>query len=290
MNDKQLIEDRQSVREFKRRSIPNEDLNEIRTFFTEAKRLLPDIRTELKIYTDSDMKNRLEGVVGYRGLAFGAPAYLVVFSENKEHFLFNAGFIGEQLCLKLTDMEIDHCWLTIPDTDAAKRALLTETDLEPAMILAAGYGKAVSGKPRLDIETPSMVKYNKRADHIAPKIAQHDMVYSDRWGEPMDWSENVIDPLLDEALYAASLAPSFLNRQPYRYIVRSSSVVLCVKQEESTTMADTALDVGATMYNFDTIYAHRNTGRNKWIIAMPEDAGSLNVPSDYSIVGYYPIV
>lgn len=290
MNDRQLIEDRQSVREFKRRTIPDEDLNEMRDFFSGTKRLLPDIRTELKIFTDPDMKNRLEGVVGYRGLAFGAPAYLVVFSEDKDHYLFNAGFIGEQLCLKLTDMEIDHCWLTVHDTDAAKRALLTDTGLEPAVILAAGYGKAVSAKPRLDIETPSMLKYNKREEHIAPKIAQDDMVFSGTWGTPMDWSENAVDPLLDEALYAASLAPSFLNRQPYRFIVRNASVVLCAKQEEITTIADTALDVGATMYNFDAIYAQRSIGRNHWIIGLPDDAESLNVPPDYSVVGYYPIV
>ena len=289
MDDKQLIEDRQSVREFKRRTIPDEDLNEIREFFAGTKRLVPDIRTELKIYTDPDMKNRLEGVAGYRGLAFGAPVYLVVFSEDVDNYLFNAGFIGEQLCLKLTDMEIDHCWLTVHDIDATRRALLTESELEPAVILAAGYGKAVSGIQRLDIETPSMLKYNKREDHVAPKIAQDDMVYSGTWGTPMDWSESAVDPLLDEALYAASLAPSFLNRQPYRYIVLSDSVVLCVKQEEITTTADTALDIGATMYNFETIYAHRNSGKNKWILGIPENADTLNVPPDYSIAGYYPI-
>ena len=290
MDDKQLIEDRQSVREFKKRSIPDEDLNEIRNFFTETKKLVPDIRTELKIYNDSDMKNRLEGVAGYRGLAFGAPVYLVVFSEEKDNDLLNAGYIGEQLCLKLTDMEIDHCWLTVHDIKATKRALLAETEMTPVVILAAGYGKAVSAKPRLDIETPSNLKYNKRAEHVAPKIAQDDMVYSGSWGTPMDWSENAVDPLLDEALYAASLAPSFLNRQPYRYIVHGSCVVLCVKQEEITTAADTALDIGATMYNFDTIYAHRNTGRNKWVIGTPDGAESLHVPADYTIVAYYPIV
>jgi len=288
MDYKQLIEDRQSVREYKKKEIPAEDLNEIRNFFEKASRLDDGIATEIGIYTDPNMKNRLEGVVGYRGMAFGAPDYIVVYSEKKAHYLYNAGYLGEQLCLKLTDMEIDHCWLTVQDPAAAKRALLTETDKEPVVILAAGYGKPVSMKPRLDINTPSSLKFKQREAHIAPKIAQDDLVYAQTWGAPADWDESAMDPLLDAAFYAASLAPSFLNRQPYRYILRNNTVVLCVKQEENTTVTDTGLDVGATMFNFDIIYAQRNTGSHGWILGIPKWADELHVPEDYSIIGYYP--
>ncbi|MGN0362710.1 MAG: nitroreductase family protein [Bilifractor sp.] len=290
MDYKRLIEDRQSVREYKKKSIPEDDLNEIRVFFRNASRLIDGIDTEIRIYTDPDMKNRLEGVVGYRGMAFGAPDYIVIFSEKKEHYLYNAGYLGEQLCLKMTDMEIEHCWLTVQDPAATKRALLTETDKEPVVILAAGYGKPVSMKPRLDIETPSILKFRQREAHIAPKISQDDLVYEQTWGTPADWDENAMDPLLDEAFYAASLAPSFLNRQPYRYILRDNNVILCVKQEEITSQTDTGLDVGATMFNFDIIYSQRNTQRGGWVLKTPEKAEMLRVPEDYSIIGYYPIL
>jgi len=286
MNYASLIEQRKSTREFKSKVLIDRDLNEIREYFNEAKRLLPDVHVEMQIFT-GDAKNRLEGVAGYMGKAFQAPAYLILLSEKADHAGVNAGYICEDMVLKLTEMEIDNCWVTVNDSETIKRALLLKSDLDVMAIIACGLGKPVWALKRLDIRTPSDVTFVERAGHIAPKIAQEELVYRNTWGTAVDWNENSIDPLLDQAFYAASLAPSFLNRQPYRYIYRPHQVILCVKVEEMTTEDDTALDLGATMLNFTSVFETRNSSNGKWTFGTPDDMDSVGVPKEWLVVAHY---
>lgn len=48
-----------------------------------------------------DAGKRLEGIAGYQGKAFDAPAYLIILFEKSPYYRVNAGFIGENLLLKL---------------------------------------------------------------------------------------------------------------------------------------------------------------------------------------------
>lgn len=53
----------------------------------------------------------------------GAPCYLVILSEAAEHAGENAGYMGEDLVLKLSDMGLDSCWLTFTDEAKVREAL-----------------------------------------------------------------------------------------------------------------------------------------------------------------------
>ena len=83
----EAIEKRQSIREFRKLKLTEKQINEIRDYYTSIKALVPDIETELVISTGDDAKIRLEGSAGYRGHAFGAPAYLTILSEKKENYV-----------------------------------------------------------------------------------------------------------------------------------------------------------------------------------------------------------
>lgn len=280
------IEKRKSIREFKKRDLEPQKIQAILDGYEKLHRLIPSIKTELVIRT-GDVKTRLEGVAGYKGKSFMAPAYLVLLSEAADYYLENAGYMAEDLCLLLTELGISHCWLTADDNDATKKAAEIESDMEAVVVIACGIGVKERTKKRLDIFTPSNVQYIKREGHVAPKIAQEELVYLDRWNQPVDWDDPQIDRLLDQSFYAASLAPSFLNRQPYRYIFKTKNrqIILCVKKEEMTSLKDTRLDIGATMFNFDAIASEVDWV--DWTMGEPEGIEDCCLPDEYDAVAYY---
>ena len=289
MNYYELIEKRCSIREFRNRELSETQIREIKEYFETSVRLNPDIDVELAVSAGNDYKTRLEGSAGYGGHAFGAPAYLTLLSEKKDNYLVNAGYIAEDLILKLTDMGLDSCWLTTNGSDNIKRALYLEKNgKEVVVVIACGYGKKESALTRLDIHTPSNIRIKKRKGHIAPKIAQTDLVYSKVWGEPVEW--DAIDPLLDQAFYAASLAPSFLNKQPYRYVLLDDQVLLyCLGEDSETSREDLYLDAGATMANFDLIYT-RDPHEKGWSCEEIPEAARTEAPGEYRYVAHFELM
>lgn len=280
MDYEKLIEQRQSLRSFERKEVPAAALADLQTYFAKTERILPGLGLELHCAAGSG--TGLEGIAGYGGNAFSAPLYVLLLSEEKEGWLENAGFVGEQLFLKLIELGLSACWLTLTDEAATKRALGIEGDKKAAALLAVGYGKAERGETRLDIDTPAHVKVDKRAGHVAPKISEQALFYEERFGQESEFIEDQFDPVLDKALYAASLAPSFLNRQNYRYLQSGRTLYLLDAADAKTCEEDRCLSLGATMANFWLVYSKYNANAYRWELggtAEPE----MQLPADYSI-------
>ena len=282
-----LIEKRQSVRAFTEEEVDGDARREIMDYFKAQTSVIPDLPIELKI-VDGSAKNRLEGVAGYRGFAFGAPAYLVLLAGKSEKEMINAGYVGESLLLKAVDMGLDTCWITVNESTVTKRSLLMEKeDLEIDAIIAIGHGVRNEKEERLDIVNPSEVKLKKRPGYAAPKMSPEDITYIDRWGNAPEWDEYTVDPVVQDSLYAASLSPSFLNRQPCRYVVDGKRVVLCINKEELVSEDDNLLNIGIAMFHFAAPVLSRYGNAGKWIIETPDNVGSLGIPEDYRAVAYF---
>ena len=118
MDYEKLIEQRQSLRSFERKEVPAAALADLQTYFAKTERILPELGLELHCAAGSG--TGLEGIAGYGGNAFSAPLYLLLLSEEKEGWLENAGFVGEQLFLKLIELGLSACWLTLTDGADAK--------------------------------------------------------------------------------------------------------------------------------------------------------------------------
>ena len=62
-------------------------------------------------------------------------------SAPHSYAAINAGYMMEDLVLKLTELDIDTCWMTFTDSDKnQKRHCLSPPPLEVAAIVAFGYG------------------------------------------------------------------------------------------------------------------------------------------------------
>ncbi|MCF0145875.1 MAG: nitroreductase family protein [Eubacterium sp.] len=283
------IEKRRSERDFRKKGLTDSQIEELKAYFPKAKRLKPEIETEILFFNGKDYADRLEGVVGYMGKAFGAPCYIVILSEKTENHIINAGYLTEDMILMLTEMGVGNCWLTVVDDVPAKRALLLDTDKEIVSIIACGETKKSDRGPRLNITNPSQVNVSGRAGNIAPKIPESKMVFDGKWGVEVNWEEPGMDPLVDKALYAASLAPSFFNRQPYRFIFDPKYVILCSGKDALEKEDDTMLDVGAAMLNFAAVIQEQFRADPQWVIGVPENPEETGMPEEYEYVAYFPL-
>ena len=122
MNYSAMIQSRRSVRAFRSREVSAETIAGLRAYYeTEALRLFPEIGTELVI-VGQEAQKALEGSAGYERFLIGSPHYMVLLSEKHAYAGENAGYLMEDLILKLTELEIDSCWLTFTNSDRSPGA------------------------------------------------------------------------------------------------------------------------------------------------------------------------
>ena len=206
MNYSAMIQNRKSVRAFRGKEVPNEALAQLRTYYEKTcPRLVPEIATEL-IVLDKDAQPALESSAGYQQFLIGAPHYLLLMSARHIHAGVNAGYMMEDLVLKLTELDIDTCWLTFTDSDKIKKDLSLTTPLEVAAIVAFGYGEKTVKKLRMNIQSMSQIDVQAEQQYYAPKKSVHELVHMESWSNKsgLDEMMDFYDDMLWQAFYAAS--------------------------------------------------------------------------------------
>lgn len=269
MNYKKLIVDGKSVRDFKEKAIESECFNEIESYIKKSKKLLPELNIELKIFDNEETYEKLKNVAGYNGHMIKAPSYAVILSDVKQGYIENSGYIGEKLILKARDLDIDSCWVTFNDSDIIKEKLNISSNKEVTAIIALGYGidkniKNKSGSERLGVEK---------------------IVYMDKWGINTSIDELEERGLLDAFSYAR-MAPSTLNRQPWRFIIDGGKIILAVKKDDFTSNYERGIDAGIAMLYFGLII-DTTLFDLKWNLDKIDK--DYNIPEDYEVIGYCSI-
>jgi len=283
MNYAALIQNRKSFREFTDNQVPYKVLEEIRKYYVKsAKRLIPEIGTQLYFF-GTGTREALEGAAGYHQFLVGAPQYLVLMSEKHPHAYLNAGYIMEDLVLKLNDLGLDSCWLTFYDSDQIKEALAIEDDLEVAAIVAFGYGKKAVRRLRLNVRSMSNVDISAKHRYMEPKRSVSDLIFIETWGNRQDLERHIgfFDDMLWEALYAVSLAPSYLNRQSYAFLLHSGCISLVSRPDAYTVDIDGDLSLGIALLHF-TAVAENWSGKIRW--SFDESPEGLRIPEDHVLV------
>jgi len=283
MNYSALIQNRKSVREFTDRPVSGRELEALRKHYIKhIRRLVPEIRTELYLF-GTDTREALEGAAGYNAFLVGAPQYLVLMSEKHDLMYLNAGYIMEELVLKLTDLDVDSCWMTFTDSTDVKDALCIETELEVAAIVAFGYGKKTVKRLRLNMRSMSDVDVEAKHQYMEPKRKIRDMAFLDTWGntERLDDYIGFFDDILWEALYAASLSPSYLNRQAYGFLLHDGCVSLVSRPDVYNRKIDGDLSLGIVLHHFSSV-AENWAGRPVW--KFGEAAAKPELPQGHNVV------
>ena len=282
MNYSALIQNRKSVREFSDRYVSFDDMDKIKAYHAKSvRRLLPNLETELRVF-GLDARAVLEGAAGYERFLVGSPQYMVLLSAKDPLAEVNAGYIMEDLILQLTDMGLDTCWLTFTDSEYVKTALEIESELNVVAIAAFGYGVKTTKRLRLNVRSMSNVDISAPRQYFRPKLSIDDMVFMDTWGNSNGVDEFIgfYDDMLWEAFYAASLAPSYLNRQPYGFVIHDGRVTLVEKPDSYTGEIDSKLGLGIVLLHFSAV-ASQWAGNLSWNF---DGASTLSLPEGYKAV------
>lgn len=281
MNYAALIQNRKSVREFRDEVVPFRLLERVKEHYQNyLRRLVPQIGTELYFF-GTDAREALEGAAGYHKFLVGAPQYLVLLSEDHPQAGLNAGFIMEDLILKLTDLGLDSCWVTFTDSELVKEVLGVDSDLQVAAIAAFGYGVKTTRRLRLNIKSMSSIDIIAKRQYFEPKVSVKELVHRGTWGD-RDGLDNAIgfyDDMLWEAFYAASLAPSYLNRQAYGFLLKPGSVTLVSKPDAYNTDIDRDLSLGIVLHHF-TVVAENWAGKLSWSF----DPADVELPDGHNAI------
>lgn len=94
----QAIFHRKSVRKYDSTPLTPESLASLKDFIAQLTPLIPEIKTEVKLLPQNIVKTN-------------APQSLCLYSEKKDGYLMNAGFLMEQIDLYLSANNIGACWL-----------------------------------------------------------------------------------------------------------------------------------------------------------------------------------
>ena len=102
MNLEETIYKRQSIRSYESTALDSEELDEIRNFIDNAKELNPNIKWSYEILPTENISTMMR---------WKAPHYIAIFSEEKENYYQNIGFIFQQVDLFLQSKGIGTCWI-----------------------------------------------------------------------------------------------------------------------------------------------------------------------------------
>ncbi|WP_312158730.1 nitroreductase family protein [Oscillibacter sp.] len=277
-----MIQNRKSVREFQDTKVPDATLAEINEYYeSKCGRLVPSIGTELRLF-GSDFREKLKGAAGYNDFMIGNADYFAILSDEAEYMAQNAGFIAEDLILHMTELNLGTCWLTFKDGEAVKKALGIESDRRVVVLAAFGVEKKAAKRLFLNIQNISKVDAVKR-EFYSPRLGIESLVYSGKWGNKAGVDEEIgdMDHPLWQALYAASLAPSYLNRQPYGFVLDGGAVVLISKDDGYTDENEQKLNLGIVMLHFAAV-AEQTLGKRTWTLGAYDK--DLGLPSGYRAV------
>ena len=283
MNYSALIQNRKSYREFNDQEVPFNYVETIRNYYRKfVRRLIPDLKTELYFFGTST-RAALEGAAGYNQFLVGAPQYLVLMSENHDLAHLNAGYIMEDLVLKLEELDLASCWLTFTDSEEVKEALGIESELEVAAIVAFGFGRKAVKRLRLNIRSMSDVDIKAKYRYMEPKRSVNDLAFVETWGNSRNLDQFIgfYGDMLWEALYAASLAPSYLNRQAYGFLLHDGSISLVSRPDEHNTEIDGDLSLGIALLHFSAV-AEEWSGKLSW--RFGDGSQGLEIPDDHKLI------
>lgn len=201
MTMQEMIFRRKSCRSFASKPVEGELLEKVKSF--QPKPLYPDIRVRMEIVDRKNVKCICP---------WTTPQVIAFYSEQKEGYLENVGFLFQQMDLYLQSLGLGVCWLGLgkmhPKTAPKVKGM------QFVIMLAFGYPKG------------EQVRSDGKGFHRKPleKIADRE------------------DPRLEPA----RLAPSAVNRQPW-YFTHEGDVIhaYCVKNGLGSAM--NPLDVGIAL-------------------------------------------
>ena len=198
--------------------------------------------TEMKflLVTDAQMGNEIKGLIGDHGKTIHAPHYIVLASREQSGYLTDAGFRFEQMVLEATRRGLGTCWVGLMFKESSLREVL---GLDPSwrIMVLTPIGPLME-------QSLAMRAMRVMAGSKARKPIDQ-LFFWQRHNAPLP-AAVLADEKLIQVLDAARRAPSWMNKQPWRFILTNTEIMVYkMKQQEREGKDYHFLDCGIAMAN-----------------------------------------
>ncbi len=231
----EAIKKRKSVRKYKEESLDHKIKDEINKYILQCNSIYEGQELTLTLVDNTNLDNKNKAGLGFAGGLFkiNAPHFIVAVSKSKEGFLENAGYVQEQLVLKLTKMGIATCWLGTYDEKYLRQLLNLKESQSIINVIALGY----------EYEGKSLASSIRNIAGAYKRKSIDEFVYYKEFGNSIR-SFAHFDKTLENICTMSSLCPSANNGQPIYVVLDEKSISVFIKSKEGGYKDKRRLDAG----------------------------------------------
>jgi nitroreductase len=288
MNIREAIRRRISVRHYEPRPVPEETLRAVIKSGDNSLALDDSIIIRFHLIEEGKpVAARMTYLTGARFLFGSSPHFIIVTSEEKPMFMLNIGFRMEQMILFATQQGLGTCWVGGMFTEERIGDFLGLRKGERVIVLTPlGYpDTSFYGRITHDVIELGAMNFGRRKP-----LSQ--IAFGAYWGSPLETE----DEALIEALECARLAPSWVNSQPWRFLVTGKEIIAVADAGgRYSSVRDGKhfyrLDVGIAMSHFFLV-AKEMGWRGSWQVTgfdPAQVAKAHAIPNGYEVLGIYRI-
>ena len=286
MNIRSAIRKRISIRHYESRPVPEEILQHVVKSGENSVALDDSIRVRFHLIEEGRLvASRMTYLTGARFLFGSSPHFIIATSEEKPLFMLNMGFRMEQMILFATQQGLGTWWVGGMFTEERIGAFLGLEKGERVIVLTPlGYpDTSFYGRMAHDVIELGAMNFGRRKP-----LSQ--IAFGTEWGSPLETE----DKELLEALECVRLAPSWVNAQPWRFLVAGNEIIAVADAKgRYSSVRDGKhyyrLDVGIAMAHF--FLAAREMGwSGNWRVTgfdLAQVAKSHAIPDGYEVLGIY---
>ena len=196
-----------------------------------------------------------KGAIGPYGKIRGAPAFIAFVGNTRSPIVQEQiGYTGEGIVLEAEALHVNTCWVSGTFRPDVTAALLGINESEAVLaVTPVGYAT-----PRLSFEEKLLTRLGRT--HRRKPLS--DLVIGLKQTEWPQW--------IRAALESARLAPSAVNRQPWRFHVERDSITVAVNSGElkRESVQSKRLDCGIAMLHIEAAAMHHGV-RGSWRFFNP---------------------
>jgi len=281
-----VIAARHSVRAYRPAALPADLLADVLAAGDHSLPLEAEIALRFILLADGPaFLAELGGGLRFYGRILGAPHYIAAISERRPGYLTNAGFRMEQMILHATSVGLGACWLGgLYARDEVGRLLGVRADEQVVALTPLGY--PAEGTRR---QVMGLVKRFTPGGGSRKPLSE--LVYADHWGAPAgDLLER--QPALLPLLEAARLAPSWVNSQPWRFVVAGDELGVAVTRPAGQNELPYYLLDGGIAMSHIFLAAHSAGQAAAWEMGaaiLEARRAAWGVPARYDLLGILPL-
>ncbi|MDY6836142.1 MAG: nitroreductase family protein [Chloroflexota bacterium] len=189
-----------------------------------------------------------KGAIGPYGKVKGAHDFVAFIGDTTDHCVNEKlGYLGEGIVLEATALNLATCWVGgffRPDT--VSKLVNTKKNERVYAITPVGYAETKQSLEERAMTGFGLTHRRKPLSKLVTGLPEID------W--PV-WIRN--------AMEASRLAPSALNRQPWRFIIEKDSITVSIDHQSREFNISKRLDCGITMIHIE-VAAMASEHSGKW--------------------------